>query len=289
MKYLNRFNESINTNDIKLDTPFSELSIPSVIELISNSLKKHDVSVDITKYHTDKYSLFISPHNSKKIITVDIVKYMWNDNKTEVISEYYIDEERDDFIQGIQFKEDILNMKDFFIFISKYIPEIVTNRVIKKINESNKKVNIKYKFILFLGSLEEWNSTNEHMYEIEQKWDSDDEVEVFDDSNYHVATLFENENEELIDNQDYDDITSISESIEYFVQFRFSSNSENMMDFYVYENGEFREANGKEDSYFRGLDDECYLSDRPYIMSIEYDDWKKNKIDTINAIKKINR
>lgn len=288
MKYLNRFNESINTNDIKLDTPFSELSIPSVTELISNSLKKYDVSVDIKKFYTDKYSLFISPHNSNKVIAVDIVKYMWNDNKTEVISEYYIDE-KGDFIQGIQFKEDILNMKDFFIFISKYIPEIVTNRVLKKINESDKKVNIEYKFILFLGSLEEWNSTNEHMYEIEQKWDSGDEVEVFEDSNYHVATLFENENEELIDNQDYDDITSISESIEYFVQFRYSSNSDNMMDFYVYENEEFRKANGEENSYFRGLDDECYLSDRPYIMSIEYDDWKKNKIDTINAIKKINR
>lgn len=288
MKYLNRFNESINTNDIKLDTPFSELSIPSVAELISNSLKKHDVSVDIKKFYTDKYRLFISPHNSKKIIAVDIVKYMRNDNKTEVISEYYIDE-KGVFIQGIQFKEDILNMKDFFIFISKYIPEIVTNRVIKKINESDKKVNIESKFILFLVSLEEWNSTNEHMYEIEQKWDSDDEAEEFEDSNYHVATLFENENEELIDNRYYDDITSISDSIEYFVQFRFSSNSDNMMDFYVYENGEFREANGEEDSYFRGLDDECYLSDRPYIMSIEYDDWKKNKINTINAIKKINR
>ena len=80
-------------------------------------------------------------------------------------------------------------------------------------------------------------------------------------------------------------------NIKYFIFENYWDSDGQQREFHVYENGEFRPANGEEDDYLRNVEDEyeiLYYGDQDPLSSFTDEDWFRMKNKQIDAFKTFN-
>jgi hypothetical protein len=180
--------------------------------------------------------------------------------------------------------------------------KVQTLKAIFKMNEqttSNK--DVKRSFIQYVNNLDSWQATNEEMYKYENgAWFNEaEEGEVFSDNNTHGYVLFDmwvfEEGEELTGSE-YNSETkestpitlTIDNDIDFFCVDWYVSKETNETNFHVYQYGKFREADSGESEYLRALDEEVMFGNQTNVMALDYEDWKKNRKQTVRAVFKMN-
>tara|TARA_R110000772_G_scaffold55_9_gene350 strand:+ start:1055 stop:3040 length:1986 start_codon:yes stop_codon:yes gene_type:complete len=265
---------------VSISTKFNDMNYPTIIRHISKFLEKSNIEYEWGVYPTGTNYFVIKGDGNNKQLEI---KARRDGDGFKVFAEYIGDV--DSGIDTDWGEQIVYNLIDLSMFISKHMPELTNDRVFKKINESEEKVEkgIINKFLVYVNDIPEWNGTNQEVYdsEINDPDDTDDEF-------YHNYRLYNTLVIEL-DSNDYDeDVLSMDESIKYFICGFYGSSNETQRDFHVYQNGKFRESNRREDSYLRALDDEIFFSEQDDIITISYFDWKKNIEQTLNAVRNIN-
>lgn len=158
-------------------------------------------------------------------------------------------------------------------------------RYIKEYNNFKSIVDEFFKFVVSNGH---WDNSSIEMYNREKNldWDNSDEYD-FDHNNFYVFNLYSNDGIELYD--DDDKVILLDSKIEYFIAEIFNSDSMYAVDFYVYDNGKFREPHGRESDYLNVIDEQLNLIELDPISTINYEDWKKLKKQSYNVAINLNK
>ena len=133
MKYIKTYEgifDFFKKDEIKLDIldEFINMDFKETVEYISSFLKKCHIEFEIKEYSNEINSFHIMNNESNELIVIE-VKSTWLDK----------------FVDGLYFSDksnmsnsdrilDIKNLKGVIKMISKYIPEVVTNKLFNNIN-----------------------------------------------------------------------------------------------------------------------------------------------------------
>ena len=268
---------------LDISTKFNDMHYHEIIKHISKFLEKSNIEYEWGVYPTGTNYFVIKGDGNNKQLEI---KARRDGDGFKVFAEYIGDV--DSGIDTDWGEQIVYNLIDLSMFISKHMPELTNDRVFKKINESNEESekDVIRKFIKYVTNLDEWEGTNEGMFDAEDEYES---YEEFRDENVYECVLFENMGEGMdVINYETGDIITIDSSIKYFFVEYYSDPNMNQSTYYVYQNGEFRKSTYSEGDYLRSLDDQIGLGNQDNIIAIGYDDWKKNKESTLNAVRNIN-